>query len=283
MLSESLLRFRLEERGPALSALPLVVLPETGSTNDDAKALAREGPDSPVLIAASRQTAGRGRRGRTFLSPEGGLYMSLLIPLAVPAAEAVGATGCAAVAACRAVEECAGLPARIKWVNDILVNSGGVSGKAAGILCETAGDGSFLVIGIGVNTGPAPLLEGADYPALSLSRPGRSAEPELLCAALADGFLKLAADGFDFRSVAEEYRSRSAVLGKEIVFLRDGTEKSGIAEAVLDDGSLLVRCADGPAVLNSGAISVRQKRGGRIHGRDTAAGPGTHQTRIEAE
>ena len=69
MLSESLLRRRLEERG--LSPR-LILLPETGSTNDDAKALARENPPSPVLIAASRQTGGRGRRGRTFLS----LYIS---------------------------------------------------------------------------------------------------------------------------------------------------------------------------------------------------------------
>ena len=78
MLSESLLRRRLEERG--LSPW-LILLPETGSTNDDAKALAREYPPSPVLIAASRQTGGRGRRGRTFLSPEGGLHV---LPVSLP-------------------------------------------------------------------------------------------------------------------------------------------------------------------------------------------------------
>ncbi len=268
MLSESLLRRRLEERG--LSPR-LILLSETGSTNDDAKALARENPPSPVLIAASRQTGGRGRRGRTFLSPEGGLYLSLLIPLPpdCPPSRAVGSTGCAAVAACRSVEECAGIPAKIKWVNDILVTDPvtGRTGKAAGILCETVtreDTAPHLVIGIGLNLTSAPDLPDANYPAARISSPSKPVEPESLCASLTEGFLALAENRFDFRSVADEYRSRSAVLGQEIVFQRDGTAREGVALSVLDDGSLLVGCADGTRVLlDSGEISVRQKQGGR--------------------
>ena len=76
-MRRELLLCRLAERGlsPAL-----ILAEETGSTNDDAKRYAAERPAGPVLFAADRQTAGRGRMGRTFASPDGGLYMSLLLP-----------------------------------------------------------------------------------------------------------------------------------------------------------------------------------------------------------
>ena len=260
MLRELLLR-RLAERG--LSPV-LFLSEETGSTNDDAKRYAESVPEGPVLFAADRQTAGRGRMGRTFVSPPGGMYMSLLLPAprSSATAGAVSVTGCAAVAACRAVEEVAGIPARIKWVNDILVpaHEDGAFGKAAGILCETTGSGEgnrALVIGIGVNIERAPEVEGANFPPAAVSSPGRRAEPEALCAALTDEFLKIARDGYDFSSVSEEYRARSVVLGRTVRFVRNGRTFSGIARSILRDGSLLVETAEGDAVLNSGEISVR--------------------------
>ena len=258
MLNADLLRRRLEERG---TSIELLVPPETGSTNNDAKEYAKTGPKNPVLFAADRQTAGRGRQGKTFVSPPGGLYMSLLLPADLPDSGAVGVTGCAAVAACRAVEECASLPARIKWVNDVLIplDPPDGYGKAAGILCERVETtaGGYLVIGIGVNVGSAPLVEGANFPPAALSRPEHPVEPEALCASLTDALLSFARDGFRFSAAIEEYRARSIVLGREIAFVRNGVSRSGIVRAIGDDGSLLTDTADGPVRLDSGEISVR--------------------------
>ncbi len=257
MFSETLLRQRLAERG---LDIPLFFRAETASTNSDAKAFAQTGSSSPVLFAAEKQSAGRGRQGKSFLSPPGGLYMSLLVPTDSPLAEAIGVTGCAAVAACRAVEAEAGIPARIKWVNDILAEDGrGGYGKAAGILCEAVSDGErarCLVIGIGVNVTAAPEIPGANFPPIALSRAGHPAEPERLCARLTEELLKAAAERFDFRTVAGEYRERSIVKDREIVFIRDGAARTGKVLAILDDGSLLVSAGGEKVILNSGEISV---------------------------
>ena len=258
MPDEALLVRRLAERG----LFPSLFVPaETGSTNNDAKEYAKTGPSSPVLFAADRQTAGRGRQGRTFVSPPGGLYMSLLLSLSDSLPGAVGVTGCAAVAACRAVEECSALPARIKWVNDILVpaSPSGAYGKAAGILCELTENahGRYLVIGIGVNVTSAPRVDGANFPPVCLSRPGRPVEPETLCASLTEGFLSAARDGFRFSAVSDEYRARSIVTGRDITFIRNGVSREGTVRAVNGDGSLSVDTEDGPVVLDSGEISVR--------------------------
>jgi len=258
MLDGELLRRRLAERGLSLACF---APPETGSTNNDAKEYAKTAPKEPVLFAADRQTAGRGRQGKTFVSPPGGLYMSLLLTTELPTEGAVGVTGCAAVAACRAVEECAAVPARIKWVNDILVPipSSGRWGKAAGILCERVEteSGSALVIGIGLNVGSAPKVEGANFPPAALARPDHPVEPELLCACLTERFLSFARDGFRFSRAVREYRERSVVLGQQIVFVRDGISRTGTVRAIDDDGSLLADTPEGPVRLDSGEISVR--------------------------
>ena len=260
MLSEALLRRLMEDRG----ITPALFVPaETGSTNNDAKAYAETAPRTPALFVTDRQTAGRGRQGKTFVSPPGGLYMSLLIPAEIPASGAVGVTGCAAVAVCRAVEACAGIPARIKWVNDILIQTDAGFGKAAGILCEATESGGrpYLVIGVGINVTDAPRVEGANFPPAALF-PAKDRDPdahevEKLCACLTKQLLSMAADGFRFSAVSAEYRSRSMVTGRLIDFTRNGIAKSGTVRRINDDGSLTVDTEAGPVLLDSGEISVR--------------------------
>ena len=91
------------------------------STNTRIKQLAAQGaPDGTVYIAAA-QSAGRGRNGRTFLSPPGGLYLSMLLRPGCPAEEALSITPMAAVAVCRAVKQVCGLLCGIKWPNDVVL------------------------------------------------------------------------------------------------------------------------------------------------------------------
>lgn len=255
MLSESLLRERLTGRGVTSMDIRTPAAPD--STNNIAKALARRDPPGPVLIAADFQTGGRGRQGKSFVSPPGGLYLSVLLPTGGrPAREIVGVTSSAAVAVARAVDALAGCRTRIKWVNDVLLGEG----KLAGILCETVGElphPAWVVVGAGVNLLSAPTLHDAAYPPVSLADAGCSAEPEALAAAIAANLLEVASHGFSFAAYADEYRARSIVLGRRIVFTHNGVSTEGDAVEIDGEGALVVRTPAGIRRLTSGEISVR--------------------------
>ena len=129
----------------------LLALECAESTNAVAAEAARRGEAEGLVVVAERQTAGRGRRGRSFFSPGGtGLYMSILLRPRFSPERAVLLTAAAACAACEAIEAVFGVRASIKWVNDVLV--GGK--KVCGILVESAAGPKgleYAVVGIGVN------------------------------------------------------------------------------------------------------------------------------------
>jgi BirA family biotin operon repressor/biotin-[acetyl-CoA-carboxylase] ligase len=137
-------------------------VPETGSTNDDVAALAREGAAEGTWLRAERQSGGKGRQGRAWQSPPGNLYASTLVRLAPGDPPAPTLALVAAVALHETVQPHAP-DARIKWPNDLLV--GGA--KFAGILLERQGDA--VIVGFGVNLANHP--EDLDRPATSLKPP----------------------------------------------------------------------------------------------------------------
>lgn len=233
------------------------------STNTVLKAMAAEGAPEGLALIAGEQTAGRGRMGRSFYSPaDSGLYMSLLLRPTLPAAEAVRVTACAAVAVAEAIEELSGLPAQIKWVNDILVGGRKVCGilTEASLDCESGGL-SYAVVGIGINTA---VPEG-DFPPelrqIAGAAFGEDRPPELRCrlAALVLDKLMDFYTRLDDPAILEAYRRRSLIPGREINILAPGKEAvPAAALAVEEDYSLLVRLADGSLRrLNSGEVSVR--------------------------
>ena len=122
---------------------------EVDSTNNVCKTLAAQGADNTAVIAR-RQTAGKGRLGRSFRSPEGGLYLSVLWR-GCPAGQLLTVTPLAAVAVCRAIEQTCGAVCGIKWCNDVVLDGK----KLCGILTESSlrpdGGAEWLVVGIGVN------------------------------------------------------------------------------------------------------------------------------------
>src|SRR5947208_13967674 len=140
-----------------------------GSTNDEARQLARAGAPGGTLVWAAAQSAGRGRRGHLWQSPPGNLYLSLVLRPEGPAARAPQLGFVAALALGEALDQLAGphLQLRFKWPNDVLINGG----KLAGILLESemaaAGGLDFVIIGIGVNLVSAP--RDLEYPATSLA------------------------------------------------------------------------------------------------------------------
>ncbi len=229
---------------------------ETGSTNTDARALLAQFPDADTILrTADRQTGGRGRQGKSFASPEGGLYMTLVMKTGAPLESVVNVTSCAAVAAARALAE-QGISCGIKWVNDLYLNGA----KLAGILVESVNNyetmrSEAVIIGIGVNVARNIFPEGIN--AVSLEEAGYSADPEKLCASIVRELLEIRENGFDFSIYANEYRERSIVLGKDVYFLKNGETIDGTAEAINERGGLLVRVGDTLHTLDSGEITLR--------------------------
>jgi BirA family biotin operon repressor/biotin-[acetyl-CoA-carboxylase] ligase len=230
---------------------------EITSTNDVLKALAKEGAPNFTALVADRQTAGKGRMGRTFHSPSGtGLYLSVLLrPKADVPPESI--TSEAAVAAALAISEATGIETEIKWINDIYRNGK----KVAGILCESgmADGGLYIVVGIGVNC----LVPPGGFPA-ELSEAGalyegadpHSMDREALAVALIRRFRKLS--GVLTEETWKEYRRRSYVLGKEVVWLVQGQVRGqGRAVDITRAGHLQVETPEGIITLSTGEISLR--------------------------
>lgn len=231
---------------------------ETVSTNTDAKTAFREGCRETLLLTADRQTGGRGRSGKTFLSPESGLYMSLLLPGERPLENAVGVTSCAAAAVLRAIRMTSGAECGIKWVNDLYLDGR----KLCGILCESVNDpetmtSRALIVGVGINLTVSPTVTDSEVRAVSLAEAGFSVSREALCAAVTKELLTVRDRNFDFAAYADEYRRASLVLGREITFTKNGLTRTGTAEAIDDHGGLSVRCGNENVLLDSGEIHVR--------------------------
>ncbi|MBE6777863.1 MAG: biotin--[acetyl-CoA-carboxylase] ligase [Ruminococcaceae bacterium] len=232
----------------------MTVLPVTGSTNDRCRQLAAQGAPEGTVVVAAAQTAGRGRRGRLFLSPEGGVYLSMLLR-PQPGWDPGQITAMAAVAAARAVESVCHAKVGIKWVNDLYL--GGK--KLCGILTEGVPDAHghllYAVVGIGINVDTVPPEVAAI--ATSLTAEGYTVDRAVLTAALLDEWERLYTTG-DTREVLEESRRRSVVLGRTVTVTRGDERFSARAIRINDQGHLLVETAAGETVtLFSGEVSLQ--------------------------
>lgn len=226
----------------------VTVLAETPSTNTVLKEMAAQDPSIGTTLIVARQTGGRGRLGRQFHSPEGGLYLSTLI------APTDTATCCAAVAAARAIESLCDAKIDIKWVNDLYLNGR----KVAGILAEgvLSPDGTLtaVVLGIGINVGEMTFPDELQSIATSLGNEGFSVTREDLAAA----FLGELTAALTDPTAMEEYRRRNLVLGRQVTVVQGGDTYLATAEAITDEGHLTVRTADGHThTLFSGEVSLR--------------------------
>ena len=227
----------------------VTVLAEIPSTNTALKEMAAQDASIGTTLIAARQTGGRGRLGRQFHSPEGGLYLSTLI------APTDTATCCAAVAAARAIESLCDAKIDIKWVNDLYLNGR----KVAGILAEgvLSPDGALtaVVLGIGINVGEMTFPDELKPIATSLGNEGFALSREDVAAAFLNGLTQtLCADA----SVMDEYRRRNLVPGRQVTVMRGNETYLATAETITDAGHLTVRDTDGHThELSSGEVSIR--------------------------
>lgn len=226
----------------------------TDSTNTVAKRKIFQHASLPFVVLAGKQTAGRGRMGRSFYSRGSGIYMSFAFK-ATSLCSAVSVTTAAAVAVTKALCECCESDFQIKWVNDVYQNGK----KVCGILTEAVsgvGNESFVVVGIGINIGktrfPKELQDIAGWVNLTSTR-------EELVAKITNLLNEFAKDTQD-RSYMDFYREHFMLLGAHVTAISDGESIRGRVVGVDDDGGLLLlREGDtAPTRIFSGEVTLRQ-------------------------
>lgn len=246
---------------PENRGLHLHVFPSVPSTNSVLRDLAADGAPEGTVVLAGEQTAGRGRRGRSFYSPpDTGVYLSVLLRPG-ETGQAAALTTMAAVAVCEAIEAVSGQTASIKWVNDVYV--GGK--KVCGILTEASvgletGAMDYAVVGVGINVCPPA---GGFPPELA------DIAGSVFPAPVNDGKNRLAAEFLNrlFACCREpgdyvnRYRSRCFVLGRDITVLSADGPKRARALDVDDRCRLLVRDENGEeTALFAGEISIKPEK-----------------------
>lgn len=227
-------------------AAPVVTLSDVGSTNDEALSRLR-GSDVALWVVAERQTAGRGRRGRPWVSKPGNLYASFaFIPVLSDAAFSILPLA-AAVAVADAVES-TGVQATLKWPNDVLVEGR----KVAGILIETETSGPSTrrraVVGIGANIAHDP--PGAMSTCLAMHAPGVTVHGlfAALRSTLAGALEVLSADD-GVAAIRDNWLARAAGLGEAITVRLETDTLEGVFERLDESGRLVLRGDDGAITL----------------------------------
>jgi len=239
------------------------VVEHTGSTNADLLARALDGEPEGTVLATEDQRAGRGRLGRTWITPpRAALTFSLLVRPGVPPARRGWLPLLTGMAVAEAITSVTAVETSLKWPNDVLAGQGKArAGKLCGILAEAAADAIVVGIGVNVSTGQAELPDrgpGA-LPATSLLTAG--AKPQALdrtplLLAILDAFeqryLTWRAAGGDPEAsgLRAAYAQRSGTIGRQVrAELPGGQSLSGLAVGVDADGRLLVRSASGTGTV----------------------------------
>jgi BirA family biotin operon repressor/biotin-[acetyl-CoA-carboxylase] ligase len=233
---------------PRIIGRDIQVFQQTGSTNDIAEKLARDGVQEGVVVFAETQTRGRGRLGRGWISPPGqGLWFSVLLRPQLPPDSVTQLTIAAATAVARAIRIQTGLALQIKWPNDILI--GGK--KAVGILTELSAELDrvrYVVLGIGVdvNAESFPGELGAIATSLALSAGRRFSRGDLAAAILQEldhDYARIRRG--EFAALAEEWEQQCVTLGQRVQIHIGNRTISGRCESLDNDGALLVRTDHG--------------------------------------
>lgn len=238
------------------------------STQARARELARAGTPHGTLVVAEVQTGGRGRLGRRWGSPKGGLWMSLVLRPGFDAGQATRITQTAAVGVAKALWEI-GVEARIKWPNDLLVDGR----KICGILAESSvenvpvvakrvGPGNvnrrldFVVLGVGMNANLDPAdLEVPDREVATVrTELGRDVDMLSLLRALLSNLETELSQIEDFGAVLQDWRALNCTLGERVRVQRFGETLEGIAEDLSAEGALVLRTGDSRVELFEGEI-----------------------------
>jgi BirA family biotin operon repressor/biotin-[acetyl-CoA-carboxylase] ligase len=226
------------------------------TTMNKARELAKKGAAEGTVVIAEKQTAGRGRIGRSWLSPEGSLAISIILNPSMNNLPQL--IMIASLAVVRAISKVACLDARIKWPNDVLIKDK----KVCGILIESEVKGgtiNFAIVGIGINVNfnPSAFPEISDIATtLSHATAAEISKTELISALLFE-LEQLYLEAQAGAPIYREWRENMETLGKWVQVRTGKTIQQGKAEAVTEHGNLLLRRSDGSlAEIVAGDVTV---------------------------
>lgn len=242
----------------------LLCLERVDSTNDEVKRRAAAGAAEGLAVLAEEQTGGKGRRGRSFLSPAGkGLYLSVLLRPRCSLRELMWLTSWTAVAVCGGIQAACGVRPGIKWTNDLVLEGR----KLCGILTELgleseSNDLDYLITGIGINVNHTPedfdseVRPIATSLAQELGHPVRRAQLAVeIIRALDRMYAQFPQNKQDY---LERYRADCLTVGKQVQLITPAAREEAFAVAIDDDFRLVVEYPDGRrAALSAGEVSVR--------------------------
>lgn len=233
------------------------------STNDVLKQMAMQGAPEGTVLVANAQTGGRGRLGRTFLSPSGvGIYLSVLLRPVCKPMELMHLTCASASATCTAIEQSAGFRPGVKWTNDIVYQKKKLSGTLTELGLKEDGSTAYAIIGTGINCCQQP----EDFPpeiremAGSLKMiTGKEIDRSLVAAKMIDAYYQLSLELLSNREgLITQYRRDCITLGQPVSIVRGSEVGHGRALDVDETGALIVEYEDGRIeAVSSGEVSVR--------------------------
>jgi BirA family biotin operon repressor/biotin-[acetyl-CoA-carboxylase] ligase len=237
----------------------VVFLWETDSTQEVARELAVRGSGEPTAIVAEIQRRGRGRMGRTWASPIGGIYMSVILKPTISPSEALKLPLLAGVSVAEAIRRTCGVNPSVKWPNDVLLDGK----KVAGILCEMDSEVDrihWVILGVGINVN-SPIPEELLTTATSIKEVcGRTMPRSHLLLELMDDLWSRYQDAQKngFEPVLSRWRELSSTLGQWVV-VSDGKEtQEGLALDIDEEGALLLEGINGRIRrIISGDVSLR--------------------------
>ncbi len=251
----------LKGLAPQTIGRPLYVFGVVESTNDTARALAEQGATEGTVVLAGEQRAGRGRLGRAWASPPGGLWLSVVLRPRRPPHEWSRFAFATSVAVASALERTLAVPVRVKWPNDLMLSGR----KLGGVLVEAAGAVAIVGIGLNANVRLSALPPSLRAVATSLEEwLGHAVDLVSVTQEILrqlDVAYRLALEAPE--EVMAQWRGRSITLGRRVQVRGVTTAFEGVAETIDEDGALLVRTASGLQRVVASDVSVRATEAGR--------------------
>lgn len=239
----------------------IIYLPVTDSTNTQAKRLGEEGAEHGTLVVTQCQTAGRGRRGRSWESPEGNVYFTFLLRPDVEVSRASMITLISALALAKAIEKVTGLHTQIKWPNDVVANGK----KLCGILTESSTDLEYInyvVVGIGINVNqisfPEEIADKASSLLLELGHSVNRGEVLGEFLNLFEMYYEIFIETEDMSGLIDTYNEMLVNCGREVKIIEKENERILKAIGIDENGGLIVENPEGVREsIISGEVSVR--------------------------
>lgn len=233
----------------------------TDSTQNLAISLASKPGSHGAVVIAEQQKGGRGRQKRKWLSPKGGIWLSVVLKPVIPTARITLLPFVAALAVCDSIKA-TGLDAKLKWPNDVMVSGK----KVAGILLDISAEAdhvNYAVVGIGINANVdskeiSARLDGVKITSISDELGQTTSRLDLtrsLLENLERYYLEMEQRGAGI--ILQQWRKNSDMLGRKVAVTHNGKTTQGMAADINDDGSLLLQTNSGDINIISGDINVR--------------------------